>query len=65
MSDSFTHSEAILLGLGLFACFIGSLMGGVFGIVGVLQPNRKKVFAIIGLAFNSLALMVLLGLLSK
>ena len=55
--------EAVLLGLGLFACFIGSLMGGVFGLAGVLQPNRKKVFAIIGLAFNSLALMALLGLL--
>jgi len=54
--------ETMALGFGILACLFAAVMGGVFGLVGVLQPNRKRVFAILGLAFNGLVLLSVLGL---
>lgn len=58
---------AMIVGLCLFGCLLLALIGGVFGIIGVAQANRKKTFAILGLVFNAvvgfgLLFIVLLGL---
>ena len=54
--------EVIALGFAILACLMGALLGGVFGLVGVLQPDRKRIFAILGLAFNGLVLLSVLML---
>jgi hypothetical protein len=52
-------------GVGLFALLsIGLLLIGVsIGIIGVVQSNRKKLFAVIGLIANSLMLLPILTIL--
>jgi hypothetical protein len=44
--------------LGLLIC----VAGVIFGIVGLKQPDRKKVFSVIGLCSNALILLGVLGL---
>lgn len=39
-----------------------SILGGILGIVAVLQQNRKKVFGILGLVINGLVVLGILGL---
>jgi len=53
---------AIVLGLALFAVMGLCLMGGLLGIFGVVQSQRKKVFAILGLAANGLVFFGLVGI---
>ena len=51
----------ILLGL----CLIGgglALLGIVLGIVGLVQANRSKIFAVLGLVFNALVILGVIGL---
>jgi hypothetical protein len=47
-----------LLIAGLGVCVVGAILG----IVGLFLPNRKKVFAILGLCFNGMILLAVLGL---
>src|SRR5262249_27350452 len=54
--------EAIFLGLSLVACLFGGRVGGVLGLIGVLQPDRKKVLAVLGLSFNALTVAAVIGL---
>ena len=42
----------MLVGLGIFAAFVAGLLGLVMGLVGVIQPGRKKLFAWLGLGFS-------------
>ena len=44
--------------LGLAACVVGV----VLGIVGLGQSDRRKLFAVLGLCFNALILLFVLGL---
>ena len=53
---------AILLGLGLFGGLFAAFVGVVFGIAGVCQSDRRKVFAVLGLVFCSAVLLGVLGL---
>jgi hypothetical protein len=39
----------------IMAGFLGNIVGVVLGISGVCQKNRKKLFAVLGLVFNSIA----------
>ena len=51
---------AMAIGLGLFILLGMLLLGTGLGIVGLMQRNRKKVFAILGTIFSALALVGIL-----
>ena len=55
-------TAAIAVGLLLFFGMFSSLVAIVLGFVGVFQQNRKKVFAILGIAFNSMIILGTIGL---
>jgi len=42
--------------------FVLNLVGGVLGIVGLVVPNRKKLFSILGLSLNALMILGFAGL---
>jgi len=44
--------EAIAIGLGIFGLLFIDLIAVALGIAGLCQPNRQKVFAILGLLFS-------------
>ena len=50
--DFLIKSFSVLLGLA-------SLVGVILGIIGTVQKDQKKVFAIIGLVFNILVLLII------
>ena len=52
------ENEAAFMILGLFFIIgiLGHIVGIVLGIAGAAQKSRKKVFAVLGLVFNILAL---------
>jgi hypothetical protein len=54
------------VGVSFILLFLGSmatvLVGVVLGIVGCVQPHRKKIFAILGLVFNLLIVLGMCGL---
>ena len=57
----------VLVGLGILAGGFAMLISTIFGIAGLFQHNRKKVFAILGLVFSILGIvsfggLILLGL---
>jgi hypothetical protein len=52
----------IAIGLGIFAAVFGALIGGVLGIVGVAQGDRRKTFAVLGLVLNGLVVVGLVFL---
>ena len=54
--------KAVMIGLGIIACIGLAILGAVFGLVGVCSANKKKVFAILGLAFNGLIVLGVVGL---
>ncbi len=65
-----SQGVGLLFGLGFFAVFLFSLLGVLVGLVGVLQPRRKRTLAFIGLAINTLsslglALMIVPGILKS
>jgi magnesium-transporting ATPase (P-type) len=56
----------MLLLMGFFLCFVGIGLG----IAGLVQKDRKKIFAILGLVFNSsifigMAILMIFGLLTN
>jgi hypothetical protein len=53
---------AIAVGLGILAGLVLNAVGIVLGIVAVFQRDRKKVFAVLGLTFNALTLLAVVGL---
>lgn len=54
--------EALVLGVMLFACLGGWLIGLVLGIVGAFQSERNRVCAVVGLVVNGLLLVGVTGL---
>jgi hypothetical protein len=55
-------SEAMVVGLILFLGLFIALIGGVLGIIGLVQKNRAKGFSIAGLVINSLVGLGMLGI---
>ena len=53
---------AVLLGLALLGGLGLAFIGLVLGVAGLLTSNRKKVFAVLGLAFNAMLLLAVVGL---
>lgn len=54
--------EAIALGLGIIGgCFL-ALIGVIFAIVGLVNPSKAKVFSVLGLVFNGLVLLGVIGM---
>ncbi len=53
-ADEIIGKAPSLMITGLFFIFIliVSLIGGILGIVGLFQKNRKKLFAVLGTVFN-------------
>lgn len=47
-------SSLLFVGVGFMGAFAGSLIALVLGIIGLLQKNRKKVFAVIGTILSGL-----------
>ena len=52
----------IALGLLLLGGLLLALLGAALGVAGCLQPNRKRLFAILGLSINGLILLIVVGL---
>lgn len=48
---------AILLGLVMIGGLLVNVLGIVFGVVGLFQPNRKKIFALLGVLFGCLVIL--------
>jgi hypothetical protein len=48
---------AMVLGLLLLGALLMNLVGAALGLAGVLQKNRRKIFAVLGLVFNLLAVL--------
>jgi hypothetical protein len=55
--------KVAVLGLLLLGGLFLALVGAILGVVGLFDPNRKKLFAILGLIFNGLILGLVLLLL--
>jgi hypothetical protein len=53
---------AMIVGLSIFFFIFLSLIGGVLGIVGLLQKDRKKVLAILGLCLSVITVLGIVGL---
>ncbi|HET7655954.1 MAG TPA: hypothetical protein VFK18_03035 [Luteimonas sp.] len=57
-----TSPEAVGLGLGIMALLLVELVAVGLGIAGMLQKERKKLFAILGLVLSGLAILIVLAL---
>ena len=57
-------TEAMAVGLVLFVGLLFALVGGVLGIIGLVQSNRAKGYAIAGLVINSLIGLGVLGIIA-
>jgi hypothetical protein len=57
-----TSPAAIIVGLVIMAAAGVTFIGLGLGIVGVALPNRNKLFAWLGLVFNAMVLLALVGL---
>jgi hypothetical protein len=55
-------NAAIVIGLVFLAGILSLIIGGVLGIIGLVQANRAKGFAIAGLVINSLVGLGILGI---
>lgn len=47
-------ASLLFIGLGMLGSFVFALIGLILGIIGLLQQNRKKVFAVIGTVLSGL-----------
>ena len=54
--------STILLGLALIAAGAAQVLAAILGIVGLFQSNRKKIFAVLGVIFSMLAVLLFGGL---
>jgi hypothetical protein len=48
--------ELSVISIAMFGTLVGNLVGLVLGIIGLLQKERKKVFAILGTVFNGIVI---------
>ena len=55
---------AILVGLGIFGVLGLNFLGLGLGVAGIVQPDRSRVVAILGLVFNALVILGLCGLMA-
>lgn len=55
-------SSTIVLGIAVIGGGMGQLFSLLLGVVALSQPNRKKVFAILGTVFSLLAVLMFGGL---
>jgi hypothetical protein len=55
-------SGAMIVGLAIFLFIFLSLIGGALGIVGLLQKDRKKVLAVLGLCLSAVTVVCIAGL---
>jgi hypothetical protein len=55
-------APAVLVGLGIMAGMALALIGLGLGIAGLAQPNRIKLFAILGLVFNAIVFVGVCGI---
>jgi hypothetical protein len=53
---------AILIGLFILGALAANLAGMGLGIAGMVQRDRKKVFSVLGLAFNAAIVFGIIGL---
>lgn len=49
--------EAVVIGLGVCGGILAAVVGLILGIAGLCQNDRKKVFAVLGLVFNTLIIL--------
>lgn len=54
--------EAVSVGLGIMVGIVMNIVGLVLGIVALMQRDRKKALAILGVTFNGLVLLLVGGL---
>jgi hypothetical protein len=54
--------STMAVGLAIIFFLFLSAIGGVLGIVGLLQKDRKKVVAILGLSISAITILGILGL---
>ena len=54
--------EAIGFGLAVIAALLAELLAIGFGIAGLCQRNRKKVFAVMGVCIGAVTLLGVIGL---
>jgi hypothetical protein len=54
--------EAVTVGLGIMVGIVLNIVGLVLGIVAMLQRDRKKAIAIVGLTLNGVLLLLVVGL---
>jgi len=59
-----TSAAAMVLGLVMLGCVGLCGLGVVFGIVGLVQPRRSRIFAMLGLVFNLLVVLGFVGLMA-
>ena len=52
----------MIVGLGILLCMFGNLVGAVLGGVALCIKNRTKTLSVLGLVFNLLSLLAVLGL---
>ena len=53
---------AVMVGLCLFALLFVSLVALVLGIAGLVQQDRKKIFAILGTVFSAVTILGTIGI---
>jgi hypothetical protein len=54
--------EAMILGLLLIGGLVMSFVGGVLAVAGLVQGERSKVFPILGLGFNGMIILGVIGI---
>ena len=59
-----SSTESLIMGTLGVAIFVLSLVGFILGWVGTRQQNRRKLFGVLGIVFNSLPLFVIVLFLS-
>lgn len=52
----------ILLGFAILGLFVLSLLAVILGIIGLVQRDRKKILAILGVALSAITLLLVIGL---
>ena len=53
-SGSFSQGIKIVIGLLMMTSILASVTGLVFGIVGLIQKNRRRLFSVLGVILNGL-----------
>lgn len=60
--DEAQDETAVILGLSMIGSLFILFVGGTLGFIGVLLPDRKKLFPIIGILLNGMALLGIISL---